>query len=203
MATDPQTIEAYNKNAQAYNEHVLNPDDSIYHAYYEKPAIRAELPDLSGKQVISIGCGSGVDAQWLLEHGAQSVAGIDISKELIAIARQNYPDVDLRVMDMEALDFPDASFDVAYSSLAIHYVDDWTQPLREAHRILRPGGTYVFSCGHPLDTAQERQRKDDHKTSLLGKIVHDDGTREVVGDYLVADQTPAGIKPYDGVLGGS
>jgi hypothetical protein len=55
MATDQNTVDAYNKNAAAYNKHVSDPNDSIFHAYYEKPAIRAELPKLGGLSVISIG----------------------------------------------------------------------------------------------------------------------------------------------------
>ena len=120
---------------------------------YEKPAIRAELPDIHGLEVISIGCGSGVDAKWLADNGAKRVVGIDISEGLLAIARRSYPEIEFHEMDMEQLNLPDESFDLAYSSLAIHYVDDWTQPLKEARRILRPNGQYIFSCEHPIDSA--------------------------------------------------
>jgi hypothetical protein len=61
----------------AYDAHVSDPADSPLHAYYEKPAMRAELPDLTDLSVLSIGCGSGADAHWLKEHGAGSVSGAD------------------------------------------------------------------------------------------------------------------------------
>jgi ubiquinone/menaquinone biosynthesis C-methylase UbiE len=80
MATDPNTSRNYDANAENYHRHVSDPNDSTFHAYYEKPAIRAELPDLNGLEVISIGCGSGVDTSWLADHGAKKVAGTDISK---------------------------------------------------------------------------------------------------------------------------
>jgi ubiquinone/menaquinone biosynthesis C-methylase UbiE len=199
MGTDSRTIKAYNQNAETYNHHVLNPSESPYHAYYEKPAMRAELPDLTGLNVLSVGCGSGVDVKWLAENGAQTVAGIDISEELINIAKQNYPGTDFRVMDMEALDLTDESFDLLYSSLAIHYLDDWTKALGEAYRVLKPGGTYVFSCSHPLDTALERKVEGKSKSALLGRAVDENGVRTIYGDYMAVDS--AGVKPVDGMLG--
>ena len=202
MATDPNTAKHYNENAEGYHRHVTNPTDSIFHAYYEKPAIRAELPSLDGLEVISIGCGSGVDARWLADNGAKRVVGIDISKGLLDIAKTNNPDLEFHEMDMEKLDFPDSSFDLAYSSLAIHYVDDWTVPLKEAYRILRPNGKYVFSCGHPVDSGVEYETIDGAKYALLGRKV-DQTTRErtVYGDYLAADSN--GVKPVSAILADS
>lgn len=199
MATDPNTIEHYNNSAENYHRHVSDPSDSTFHAYYEKPAIRAELPDLNGLQVISIGCGSGVDTRWLADNGADKVAGIDISANLLAIAKSNNPDIEFYEMDMEKLDFPDDSFDLAYSSLAIHYVDDWTKPLKEALRVLRSGGQYVFSCGHPINDAMEYAEDDDYRYARLGKRV-DKATNEraIYGDYLAAETN--GVRPVTGVL---
>lgn len=200
MATDPNTVRSYNQNAENYNRHVSDPTDSTFHSYYEKPAIRAELPSLDGLDVISIGCGSGVDARWLADNAAKKVVGIDISEGLLAIAKKNNPDIDFHEMDMEQLGFEDESFDLAYSSLAIHYVDDWTQPLREAHRVLRPGGQYVFSCGHPIDSAMEYATEDDIKYARLGRRINKTtNERLVYGDYLAPDGE--GVKPVKGMLG--
>jgi ubiquinone/menaquinone biosynthesis C-methylase UbiE len=185
--------------ASNYHSHVTNPADSIYHAYYEKPAIRTELPDLAGLDVISIGCGSGVDTRWLADNGAKKVVGIDISSGLIDIARQENPDLEFHVADMEKLDFPDGSFDLAYSSLAIHYLDDWTPTLKEARRVLRDSGQYIFSCGHPIDTAVGIEEKDGFKYALLGrKINQATGERLVYGDYLKASTN--GTLPVEGTL---
>jgi ubiquinone/menaquinone biosynthesis C-methylase UbiE len=188
MATDPNTVKAYNQGAKVYDQHVSDPTDSTFHSYYEKPAIRAELPELKGLSVISIGCGSGVDARWLADNGAAKVVGVDISSGLIDIARQKHSDIEFRVMDMEKLDFPDKTFDLAYSSLAIHYVDDWTKALQEARRVLKTGGLYVFSCGHPIDSAMEYSNSDEKTNrAFLGRTVaRDTKKRTVYGDYLAA-----------------
>jgi ubiquinone/menaquinone biosynthesis C-methylase UbiE len=199
MATDPNTIKQYNANAEDYHRHVTDPSDSIYHHYYEKPAIRAELPDLSGLEVISIGCGSGVDTRWLSDNGAKKAVGVDVSTGLLDIAKANNPDLEFLEMNMESLDFPDNSFDLAYSSLAIHYVDDWTVPLKEAKRILRPGGKYIFSCGHPVDSAVEYEKRDGFKYALLGRKVNiETKERKIYGDLLAADTD--GVKPISGTL---
>jgi ubiquinone/menaquinone biosynthesis C-methylase UbiE len=200
MATDPNTVKAYNKGAKAYDQHVSDPTDSIFHSYYEKPAIRAALPDLKGLSVISIGCGSGVDARWLADNGAAKVVGVDISSGLIDIAKQKHPALEFQVMDMEKLDFPDESFDLAYSSLAIHYVDDWTTALQEARRVLKPGGLYVFSCGHPIDSAMEYSSSDEKTNrAFVGRTVaRDTKKRTVYGDYLAASGN--GTKVVTGVL---
>ncbi len=200
MATDPNTVKGYNENAEAYNNHASDPTDSIFHSYYEKPAIRAELPKLEGLEVVSIGCGSGVDTRWLADNGAKKVVGVDISEGLLKIAKANNPDIEYHEMDMEHLDFPDESFDLAYSSLAIHYVDDWTKSLKEAYRVLRSGGAYIFSCGHPIDTAMEYAVEDDTKYARLGRMV-DQVTqkRTTFGDYLANEGK--GVKPVGGTLG--
>ena len=106
MSTDPRTIEGYNAGAEEYHSHVSDPEASPFHTYYEKPAIRAELPKLDGISVISLGCGSGVDTQYLKDQGASRVVGIDISSRLIETAKKNHPAIELHVMDMEKLDFP-------------------------------------------------------------------------------------------------
>jgi len=199
MATDPDTIKHYNENAENYHRHVSDPNDSTYHYYYEKPAIRAELPNLNGLEVISLGCGSGVDTRWLADSGAKRVVGIDVSTGLLDIAKTENPDLEFHEMNMEKLDFPDNSFDLAYSSLAIHYVDDWTVPLKEARRILRPNGKYIFSCGHPVDSAVEYEIRDGFKYAVLGRKVNlETKQRKVYGDYLAADGN--GIKLIEGTL---
>jgi ubiquinone/menaquinone biosynthesis C-methylase UbiE len=161
MATDETTVQWYNEHADEYTHHVRNPDESVYHSLYEKPAMYALLPDLQGKSAISIGCGSGEDAHYLKAQGAEQVVGIDISSSLIDIAKNSYPECDFKVMDMEKLDFDDESFDFAYSSLALHYLEDWTDALSEAYRVLKRGSNYLFSCGHPLYSSLEITQDDD------------------------------------------
>ena len=201
MNNNQGVAEFYDKNADDYHRHVTDSSDSIYHAYYEKPAIRAALPKLGGLKVISIGCGSGVDARWLKDNGASEVTGVDISEKLIEIAKNNNPDIEFRVMDMERLDFNDSSFDLAYSSLAIHYTEDWTIPLKEAYRVLKPGSKYIFSCGHPIDSALKYGKTNKSRYALLGRKVNKETSkRTIYGDYMVAENN--GVKPISFKMNG-
>jgi ubiquinone/menaquinone biosynthesis C-methylase UbiE len=185
MSTDQGSIDWYDEHAQDYTDHVRNPDESIYHSLYEKPAMYALLPDLQGTSVLSLGCGSGEDCEYLRRQGSSQVTGIDISKGLIEIAQSSYPRCTFQVMDMEHLDFPDASFDFAYSSLAIHYLEDWSQVLGEVYRVLKPNSYFLFSCGHPVLSAMHVSKNDEVKTKELSIRLDRRTEKEtIVGDYL-------------------
>jgi SAM-dependent methyltransferase len=96
----------------------------------------------SGIRLLDIACGSGYAASVAAGRGA-TVAGLDASEELIAIARARTPDADFRVGDMFDLPFGDGQFDVATSFNGI-----WKgceNALREARRVVRPGGLVGFS----------------------------------------------------------
>jgi len=186
MSTDPQTIDWYNENAEGYAAHVRNPEDSIFHSLYEKPAMYKLLPDLKGKSVLSLGCGSGEDSAYLKAQGAERSVGIDISSGLIEIARRDHTDCEFLVMNMEHLDFPDASFDFAYSSLAIHYLEDWSSMFSEVYRILKPGSQFQFSCGHPIYSALKKTEDTPERSVRQLALITDRTakTAEVVGGYL-------------------
>ncbi len=68
---------------------------------------------------------------------------------------------------METLELPEASFDVAYSSLALHYIADLGKLLTTVHRALTRGGHLIFSIEHPIYMASTRPGwrvdKDGHK----------------------------------------
>ena len=95
-----------------------------------------------GTRLLDIACGSGYAASVAAGRGA-TVAGLDASEALIAIARARTPGGDFRVGDMFALPFEDDCFDVATSFNGI-----WKgceDALREARRVVRPGGLAGFS----------------------------------------------------------
>src|SRR5438046_5106659 len=96
------------------------------------------------ERVLDIGCGTGRLAVAALEHvGTEGrVVGIDPAPPRIALARERAdPRFDFRVGRAEDLsEFPDATFDVAYLNSVLNWIRDRGQALREAHRVLKPGG---------------------------------------------------------------
>jgi SAM-dependent methyltransferase len=121
----------------------------------EWPALRALLPDLSGRRVLDLGCGFGWFCRWARQQRAAHVVGIDISEKMLARARASSADVAITYTgaDMEQLDLPVGSFDLVYSSLALHYVENLSGLIGQVYRSLTPGGHLVFSAEHPIFTA--------------------------------------------------
>jgi SAM-dependent methyltransferase len=121
----------------------------------EWPALRAMLPDLRGRSVVDLGCGFGWFCRWAREQGATRVLGLDVSEKMLTRARADTDDpaIVYERADLERLDLPAAAFDLAYSALALHYLEDLGGMLATVHRALLPGGRLVFSAEHPIYTA--------------------------------------------------
>jgi SAM-dependent methyltransferase len=126
----------------------------------EWPAIRALLPHLNGKRIVDLGCGFGWFARWARQHGAAQVLGLDISENMIGRARAETADanIEYRVEDLETLDLPNNSFDLAYSSLAFHYIADFDRLMRTVHRALVSRAHLVFTIEHPIYMAAAEPR---------------------------------------------
>jgi ubiquinone/menaquinone biosynthesis C-methylase UbiE len=121
----------------------------------EWPALRALLPDLRGAKVLDLGCGFGWFCRWAATHGAAQVTGMDVSEKMLARARAEggAPVITYVKADLEGLSLPEASFDLVYSSLALHYVEKLDALMGEVHRSLKPGGALAVSVEHPMMTA--------------------------------------------------
>lgn len=117
------------------------------------------LPPFLGKRVLDIGCGYGWHCNYAAQQGAQLVIGTDISKKMLAAAKEKTtsPAVEYRCAAMEELDFPPGSFDIAISSLALHYTPDFELICRKVHCFLAQEGEFIFSAEHPVFTAQGPQ----------------------------------------------
>ena len=127
----------------------------------EQPALWSMLPDsLTGLHVIDLGCGFGDFARKSMNTGAAAVVGIDCSQRMLARAREltDDPSIHYHCMSLEKLDMPDAMFDLAVSSLALHYVSDYRAIILRIAALLKKGGRFVFSVEHPLCTALATQQ---------------------------------------------
>src|SRR5712671_1955205 len=78
----------------------------------EWPALRALLPDLSGRRVLDLGCGFGGFCRWARQQGAAHVLGIDVSERMLAQAGASTPDAAITYTraDMEHFELPPAAF---------------------------------------------------------------------------------------------
>lgn len=118
----------------------------------EWPALRALLPTMSELRVLDLGCGFGWFCRWARGAGATSVLGIDISENMLSQARASTTDDAVQYVraDLDDLDLPEDCFDLAYSSLALHYVENLERVFQTIHKSIVPGGAFVFSVEHPI-----------------------------------------------------
>ena len=118
----------------------------------EWPALQSMLPPMPGLKVVDLGCGYGWFSRWAQEQGAEQVLGLDVSQKMLARAKEmtSSSAITYGIADLEKLDLPDAAFDLAYSSLAFHYIVDLKGLFARIHQALVPGGRLVFSIEHPI-----------------------------------------------------
>ena len=138
----------YDSFAESYS---TENESSLFNAHYERPAVIDLAGDVDGHRVLDAGCGSGPLSAALLAKGA-TVSGFDASPAMVERARQRLgAHADLRVADLSRpLPYADGAFDDVVVSLVLHYLQDWTAPLAELRRVLKPGGRLIVSVNHPI-----------------------------------------------------
>jgi ubiquinone/menaquinone biosynthesis C-methylase UbiE len=103
--------------------------------------------DLAGRRTLDVGCGTGAFAAALAERGGK-VWGIDASPEMLAEAQAKETGARFKVASAESLPFKDAWFERVVMRLSLHHLDR-PQALREAARVLVPGGRIVVGTFDP------------------------------------------------------
>ena len=130
-------------------------------SYEEKRKFRYDLQDYmdesfrfaewGGREVLEIGCGSGVDTLEFARNGA-SVTATDMTDNAVNLTRELAQEAGLSIKVVQTsateLPFPDSSFDCVYSYGVLHHIPDIDSALTEVHRVLRPGGTVMVMLYH-------------------------------------------------------
>jgi ubiquinone/menaquinone biosynthesis C-methylase UbiE len=130
------------------------------------PAFVALLGDVAGQRGLDIGCGEGANTRTIARLGA-TMTGIDIAPSFVAAASEAERDAPLgiayAVANAGALPYDDGQFDFAVAFMSLMDTADHVAAVREARRVLRPGGIFQFSIIHPCFAPphMERVRSDD------------------------------------------
>jgi ubiquinone/menaquinone biosynthesis C-methylase UbiE len=159
------TVNDYDSFAEQYT--AVN-EASLINAYYARPAILALAGDVAGRRILDAGCGAGPLFAALRDRGA-IVTGFDSSAGMLELARRRLGDeADLQLADLGSpLPFPDGAFDDVIACLVLHYLEDWTGPLAELRRVLKPGGRLIVAVDHPFAIVAA-QLADGRKASYFG-----------------------------------
>lgn len=119
-----------------------------------------------GTRIVDVGCGAGRAVAEMRARGAQAY-GADIDSHMIATARQRWPEAHFKIADARQLPFPEGTLDGYRAEKVYHNLDDAPRALREARRVLVPGGRLVL-IGQDWDTFVI----DSHDSALTRTIVH-------------------------------
>jgi ubiquinone/menaquinone biosynthesis C-methylase UbiE len=157
----------YDLIADQYSKHI---DRQKLTSLYERPFMLEQLPKLQGLRVLDAGCGTGFYAQYAFKEGAHIIA-VDSSTKLVGkFKKDNNSSIETHVADLSrGLPFiEENSIDVIICSLVLHYIEEWSLPLAEFKRVLKPGGMCLVSVHHPVfDTHFNKQQY------FLKRLVHD------------------------------
>jgi SAM-dependent methyltransferase len=118
---------------------------------FHRDVFLAGLPPPPGR-VVDLGCGEGRLPRDLGRLG-YTVIGIDPSTTLIEAARDADPDGDYRIAGAEAVPLPDSSADLVTAFMSPQDIDDLDEAMREAFRLLVPGGRLRIAAVHPINSA--------------------------------------------------
>jgi ubiquinone/menaquinone biosynthesis C-methylase UbiE len=138
---------SFDDQVAAYNRWYATPLGQLVDRV-EKEAIFALLPDLRGRRVLEVGCGTGNISLALARRGARLV-GLDVSGPMLAAAQQRAREQSFSAAWIRggaaALPFPRNSFDGVISILALDFMADRPGVVREMVRVLRPGGFLLLA----------------------------------------------------------
>lgn len=148
--------EKYDQIAPAYDRMRRSKGHKPYNEFIEQPAMMNALEDaLTGKteqSILELGCGSGVTLEELQQkewYGeGNTLYGIDFSPNMIELARKANPHLYLETVSADKTSFSSNFFDLVYASLMIHSFEDKGDCFKEVSRILKPGGSFIFTTGH-------------------------------------------------------
>ena len=138
---------------------------------FEIPALFSMMPNLKDKIILDLGCGFGEHCKRFVESGAKKVIGIDISEKMLEIAKQENADSKITYinMPMENISQLNEKFDIVVSSLAFHYVQDFSGVVKNIYDMLNENGVFLFSQENPLCTCfsgGNRWTKDENGNKL-------------------------------------
>jgi SAM-dependent methyltransferase len=140
--------EFWDGQAEAWERFARTPGHDAYHDGFNFPAFLELLPP-AGRRTLDLGCGEGrVGAE--LERRGHRVIGVDSSPAMVALARERH---EALVGDACALPFEDGAFDLVVAYMSVMNLDDPEGGIREAARVLEPGGRLCVAVVHPIDGA--------------------------------------------------
>lgn len=160
-------LEGYDRWAPTYPQVPGNPLMRL-----EQDLMLREWPQVRGARVLDLACGTGRYTELLTQTGAATVVALDFSGPML----ERVSGAARIRASMTRLPFCDAAFDAVVCGLAIGHIPHLTAWMREVARVLRPGGSLLYSDFHPeaAKAGLKRSFTDEHsRTHTLPHFSHD------------------------------
>jgi len=153
----------------------------------EIPIMKSMLPNVKGKRILDLGCGDGSMSKYFIENGASYVLALDISQNMIEEAKKKNSDENItyKVLEMEKISTIKDKFDMVFSSLAFHYIEDFDKLTKNISDLLNKEGILLFSQEHPtvlatkLELGVDKRIEINNKRYYLFSDYNDNGKRVI------------------------
>jgi len=197
----PDLRAAWEEHAGTWIRWAREPGHDSYWRFHRDSFL--ELVPAPGRRTLDLGCGEGRLSRDLAALGHR-VVGVDGSPTMVEAARAADPAIEVHRADAAALPFPDGAFDCVVAFMSLQDVDDLRGAVREAARVLEPGGVLCVAIVHPLNSAGEFAGEESDSPFVVGGsyLEHSAYTDTVERDGLaltvVSEHRP--IEAYVGAL---
>lgn len=145
------TSDLYDRHASRWQRR----EPSSLSDFTGRPPVFEMCGEVSGLDILDLGCGEGYCSRELAGRGAATVTGVELSDEMVqlAIAQEQAlaQGIRYRQGDVTVLEDPDSRYDLAIGVFVYNYLstEQMLDSFREVYRVLKPGGHLVFSVPHP------------------------------------------------------
>lgn len=166
MSIKEETENVYDNLAKIFHE--KRTKEKHFNELMEMPLSFSLLGNVKGKKVLDAGCGTGISSKILAEKGAK-VTGIEISKNMVEIAKEYCKDLKIKFDkgSIDKLPYENEVFDAILASLVIHYFEDPTDVFKEFYRVLKKDGILVFSTNHPVNSCIDEFSEYKNKPAIV------------------------------------
>ncbi len=176
-----KTVQRYKKNRPYafFNEQLVNP--------MFREIILTQ--GITQKKIVDVGCGYGADMEYLIQHGASDVTGVEINQYFVDELKKNpvfKNTVKVYQQSIYDLTLPQ-KYDISISNMVLDQVNDLEEAFFRIGKILKKNGVYIFSMMHPMSIATRDYR--DNLTEYFvkkTKIVH---PRSLDKDLVIYQRT--------------
>jgi len=173
--------DAWERNAPDWVRWARSPDHDSYWRHHRDQFLPLVPPP--GRLTLDLGCGEGRLTRDLAELGHR-VIGVDIGRAMLDAARAESPELEFVEADAAERPFADGAADLAVAFMSLMDIDDMQGAVREAGRVLEPGGRFLVAVVHPINSGHRLDREHPEAPLVLTEDYFD---RRRYRDEIVRD----------------